>query len=309
MRSCVLCIGGELSEIIAAEMNRNKNNRCWVRKWLCRREIYGASSTLLRELAEEYVPEYRNWLRMSKEQFELLLAQIAPQISKNNTVMRSAIPARIKMEITLSYLATGNCFRTLQRLFRVSRVAISKFVPEMCDAIYESQRIYKVIENGLLPDGGFIVGDDAFPLIIYLMKPYLKVALSEEHTIFNYRLSPARRIVENAFRILVSRFRIFEKPVACLAQTVYTIIKACCAIHNYLRIISPNTYKPSGSLDEEYIESCQIRLGSWRNETNTSLPPIRTLGSNQSSRFARELRDRVCPYFMGEGAVPWQQRM
>ncbi|KAJ8942099.1 hypothetical protein NQ318_013388 [Aromia moschata] len=142
MWNWVLNICGELSEIIAAEMNRTKNKRCWVRKWLSRKEIYGASSTLLRELAEQDVPEYRNWLRMSKEQFESLLAQITPQISKKNTVMRSAIPARIKLEITLSYLATGNSFRTLQRLFCVSRAGISKFVPEVCDAIYESLKEY-----------------------------------------------------------------------------------------------------------------------------------------------------------------------
>lgn len=140
MRNCILKVCGELSEILAEEIYKNK--RCWVRTWLMRREIYGASSTLLRELAAEDVPEYRNWLRMSKEKFEILLNQIAPQITKTDTVMRSAIPARIKLEITLSYLATGNSYRTLQRLFRVSRPAISKFVPEVCDAIYEGLKEY-----------------------------------------------------------------------------------------------------------------------------------------------------------------------
>lgn len=142
VRNCILKICGELSEILAEEMNKTKKKRCWVRKWLRRRETYGASSTLLRELAAEDAPEYRNWLRMSKEHFEILLAGIAHKITKNDTVMRSAIPARIKLEITLSYLATGNSYRTLQRLFRVSTPAISKFVPEVCDAIYESLRDY-----------------------------------------------------------------------------------------------------------------------------------------------------------------------
>lgn len=142
VRNCILTLCGEVSEILAEEMNKNKKKRCWVRKWLSRREIYGASSTLLRELAAEDAPEYRNWLRISQEQFEILLAQIAHQITKYDTVMRSAVPARIKLEITLSYLATGNSYRTLQRLFRVSTPAISKFIPEVCDAIFESLRKY-----------------------------------------------------------------------------------------------------------------------------------------------------------------------
>nr|CAI5850804.1 unnamed protein product [Callosobruchus analis] len=56
--------------------------------------------------------------------------------------MRPAIPARINLQITLSYLASGNSYRTLQRLFRVSRAAISKFVPEVCDAICGSLKEY-----------------------------------------------------------------------------------------------------------------------------------------------------------------------
>jgi hypothetical protein len=50
--------------------------------------------------------------------------------------MRDTIPSRIKLEVTLSFLATGNRYRNLQRLFRVSKAAISKFIPEICDNIY-----------------------------------------------------------------------------------------------------------------------------------------------------------------------------
>jgi hypothetical protein len=100
MQNCIVDICGELSKIISVEINKNK--RCWVRKWLRRRETYGASSTLLRELAEEDLEEYRNRIRMTKEQFETLLAQIAPQIKRNDTVMRLALSVRIKLEITLN---------------------------------------------------------------------------------------------------------------------------------------------------------------------------------------------------------------
>lgn len=44
-----------------------------------------------------------------------------------------------------------------------------------------------------------IVGDEAFPLKSYLMKPYPSRNLDQNKRTFNYRLSRARRIVENVF--------------------------------------------------------------------------------------------------------------
>jgi hypothetical protein len=50
--------------------------------------------------------------------------------------MRNTIPSRIKLKVTSSFLATGNSYRNLQHLFWVSKAAISKFIPEVCDSIY-----------------------------------------------------------------------------------------------------------------------------------------------------------------------------
>ena len=56
-----------------------------------------------------------------------------------------------------------------------------------------------------------IVGDEAFPLTIYLLRPYLGVSTrnNESKQIYNYKLSRARRVVENAFGILTQKFRLF----------------------------------------------------------------------------------------------------
>ena len=61
-----------------------------------------------------------------------------------------------------------------------------------------------------LPDGDtdtpyFLIGDDAFALKSWMVKPYSKREMTVSEHIFNYRLSRARRIVENAFCILANR--------------------------------------------------------------------------------------------------------
>jgi len=56
-----------------------------------------------------------------------------------------------------------------------------------------------------------IVGDEAFPLKKYLLRPYpvFSARNDENKQIYNYRLTRARRVVENAFGVLTQKFRLF----------------------------------------------------------------------------------------------------
>lgn len=86
---------------------------------------------------------------MSPTMFNTLLNKVYSKIQKNDTMMREAIPARIKLQITLSFLATGNSLRNLQQSFRVSRGAISKFIPKVCDAINEDLKDFIQVKINL----------------------------------------------------------------------------------------------------------------------------------------------------------------
>lgn len=93
--------------------------------------------------------------------------------------------------------------------------------------IFRNSTLKIAMEKNLLnwPDGGLCVGDDAFPLETHLLKPYKLRGLTLEQRIFNYRLSRARRVVENAFGILASRFRIFNRPIPLNIETTESLVK------------------------------------------------------------------------------------
>lgn len=133
--------------------------------------------------------------------------------------------------------------------------------------IFAKSSLRKAIEENKLniPEGAVMLGDEAFPLKLYLMKPYARrKQLSKREKIYNYRHCRARRIVENGFGIMASRFRIFRKPIPLLPESVIKLVKASCALHNWLRKKCGKSN--SISVDIEDHETGRILPGSWRNE-------------------------------------------
>ena len=63
------------------------------------------------------------------------------------------------------------------------------------------------------------------------MRPYPGQYLERKKSVFNYRLSLARRVVEKAFGILTQRFRVFLRPIAVCVDVADKIVKASCCLH------------------------------------------------------------------------------
>lgn len=89
----------------------------------------------LGELVAEPSGEFKRFTRMSTVDFEFLLNKISPLIRKQDTQLRSAVPDRMRLAISLRYLATGDSFQSLHFLFKVSPQLISKTIPEVCQAL------------------------------------------------------------------------------------------------------------------------------------------------------------------------------
>uniref|UniRef100_A0A1X7UC36 DDE Tnp4 domain-containing protein n=1 Tax=Amphimedon queenslandica TaxID=400682 RepID=A0A1X7UC36_AMPQE len=98
------------------------------------------------------------------------------------------------------------------------------------------------LSNDKIPLPYLIVADDAFPLEPYIQKPYGQVRLTKKKRIFNYRLSRARRIVENAFGILANRFQVLMNPLRLAPEKAEVVVLACYLLHNFFAIIIITQY-------------------------------------------------------------------
>jgi len=150
-----------------------------------------------------------------------------------------------------------------------------------------------------------VLADEAFPLKAHIMKPYPQRKLTQEQRIFNYRLSRGRRVVENAFGHLANRFRIFLKAIPLAPYKVETLVKASCALHNFLSKSKP----PSQTQPQQVLETVQEVDKSWKENGVGEMGPLPNTHARHARESDKEIRDAWCEYFNGSGAVPWQDSM
>lgn len=163
----------------------------------------------------------------------------------------------------------------------------------------------------IVPTPYVIVADEAFPLKENIMKPYPGPLEQSPRRIFNYRLSRARRVVENAFGLLSSVFRLFRKPLCLNVENAEVVVTACLYLHNFLRksATSGAIYAPPGTFDGETTDGLQIR-GSWRAITasDSGIADFRNI-PRRAATTATEVREEFKNFFMtDEGKVPWQEK-
>ena len=162
-----------------------------------------------------------------------------------------------------------------------------------------------------------IVADAAFPLKTYMLKPYPGKQLCLMQDVFNYRLSRARRMIENTFGILCNRWRIFRRVISATPDNAVRIVKAACVLHNYLQqsdnkaAVQERQYCPAGYVDS-YDSDGALLPGKWRDDSVgiVASSSQRLNGtSNKHGRAAAEVRNAFANYFMSSvGEIEWQYR-
>ena len=111
-----------------------------MKHWLKRRQGLGVFETLLAGLQLEDECNYKDYLRMTSENFEEIFQLIKDDIRKENTKMREPIPPRLKLAATIRFLSTGESYKSLPFQFQIHNSTLSLFVPEVCQAIFNQQK-------------------------------------------------------------------------------------------------------------------------------------------------------------------------
>lgn len=135
------------------------------------------------------------------------------------------------------------------RLFRNS----SLYTALSSGAFMPDSSVIRMIDDVRVPP--LILGDSAYPLQDWLMKPYVdRGNLSREETHYNNLLSVTRVVVENAFGRLKGRFNSLGKRLDLNANNCATVTAACCVLHNFCEIMNEE-------FDEEWLLTIEINNG------------------------------------------------
>lgn len=185
--------------------------------------------------------------------------------------------------------------------YRFLYIDVGSYGKDSDSTIFQNSSFFHKLENGDLnlppskPLPGMnknvphvFLGDEAFSLSQHVLRPYSGKFLSYKKRIFNYRQSRGRRYIECSFGILSNKWRIFHRPLDVNRDFAIQVVKACCALHNY--VIKRDEHRFDDMLSVEGFVDFQ--------QQHTIV---------QGGNRLNQMREVWADYFVSDlGSVPWQ---
>ena len=94
----------------------------------------------------------------------------------------------------------------------------------------------------------FLIGDEIFPLITWLMRPFPGKNATEKEKYLQLQTF-YRAQLKMHLALLAARWGILLSPIHSAVESVEKYVCACLAQHNYLRQTSNAFYTPQGFVD------------------------------------------------------------
>lgn len=159
-------------------------------------------------------------------------------------------------------------------------------------------------------------GGNNYPLKENFLTPYAKASLSDkdeklryERRIFNYRLSRASRVVDNAFGVLAFRWQRLQKRLSVSPQSpadVVTLVQACICLHNFLMKTRTSNNNGMGTFGDSFGPNDRLsKPGRWRRD-DSPFTDTCTRGNGNATPAAREHRDMLSKYLSYENTLTYQ---
>ncbi|XP_050545824.1 uncharacterized protein LOC126908041 isoform X2 [Daktulosphaira vitifoliae] len=124
------------SAIRVLRKKKRVNRKWWVHPINSERLLNGAFYNLYNLLRADNA-KFFNYFRMSPSTFDELFNNIKTNIMRQDTVMRSAIPAEEMLAVTLRYLSSTNSLQDLHYEFRIGRSTLCGIIRIVCLKIWE----------------------------------------------------------------------------------------------------------------------------------------------------------------------------
>ena len=120
-------------------------------------------------------------------------------------------------------------------------------------------------------------------------------------------MSRARRVIENAFGILVARWRVFKTEIACDPDNVEIITRAAVVLHNYMLAQNASIYCPPNFADVIDYAGRISQPGLWRQQKKSCFSKLKKPKSGRRADAANLVREQLAEYFCTEDALEWQR--